>query len=318
MKDTLTSGNVGTGRVCEICGSSRNTPVQAPWNVWRCLDCGFVFATDHDTNGASEGLYEEAFARDNKHPTYIFDGTKYVPRATERWNRLLQRLDHYRNHGRILDIGCSLGFLLHQAQELGWEPYGLEVSAYAAQYAREKFGIAIHQGTLEDDTYPPSSFDAVICSHVLEHVLSPRTLLRRIHAILRPGGVLLILVPTQFSSLSYKLLGTVRGEGPPRHLSFFSRRTLSSLLRQEKFQLLKCEMNTQLVYLVYNATKSKQIGAKCEETSEEMVSTPSQSVWKQLRKTGVYAVKALVNSLGTSFDFGDELAVYAQRKGEEG
>ena len=77
-------------------------------------------------------------------------------------------------------------------------------------------------------------------------------------------------------------------------------------------------MNTQLVYLVYNATKSKQIGAKCEETSEEMVSTPSQSAWKQLRKTGVYAVKALVNSLGTSFDFGDELAVYAQRKGEEG
>ena len=303
-----------TKRLCEVCGGDRSVPLPAPWDVLRCLDCGLVFACGLASAGVTEPLYEEKFARGNKHPTYMFDGAAYAPRAGERWATLLQELERFRKPGRILDIGCSLGFLLHQAQERGWEAYGLEVSAYAANYAQQHFGIKIHLGILEEHTYPHEFFDAVICSHVIEHVPSPRELLRRIHEILRPGGVALILVPTQFVSLSYKVLGRVRGEGPPKHLYFFSRRTLLALLQQEGFVVLESEMNTQLTELLGSLTRSKRVEETLGRQSEKIVSRAPQTLWERARGRGVRAAKSLVNRLGTQFDFGDELTTYAEKR----
>lgn len=41
-------------------------------------------------------------------------------------------------------------------------------------HIREKFGLTIHQGVLEDLELPTHSFDAIIMNHVLEHVSDPR------------------------------------------------------------------------------------------------------------------------------------------------
>jgi 2-polyprenyl-3-methyl-5-hydroxy-6-metoxy-1,4-benzoquinol methylase len=310
--DTMVKAATTPEMKCEVCGSSEHTRVPAPWEILRCSECGLTYAPQTGTEDSPD-LYDESFAKASKHPTYIFDGAHYAARATEVWSEHLARLRPYRETGRILDIGCSLGFLLHQAQELGWEAHGVEVSEYAVKHAREKFGVRVVQGILEEDTYPNGFFDAVICSHVMEHVPSPRTLLRQIRKILRPGGVALILVPTQFASLTYRILGRVRGVGPPLHLYFFSRGTLSSLLGQEGFSVVGSEMNTELAHLVGALIRSKRLENKLEEESEQIVSRPSQSMGQYARKFGVKAVKTLVNRLGTAFDFGDELVVYAEK-----
>lgn len=44
-----------------------------------------------------------------------------------------------------------------------------------------------------------SSVDAVICEQVLEHVPNPKTVAKEIHRILKPGGVVYIVVPFVFS-----------------------------------------------------------------------------------------------------------------------
>jgi SAM-dependent methyltransferase len=298
---------------CEICTSTEFTPVASKFAVSKCSGCGHIAATNFDH--ASDGdLYEEEFAAATKHPTYAFNGVDYMPRAMEKWGPLLDRLGGFRTHGRILDIGCSTGVLLNEAKKRGWIPYGLEVSPFAAKIAREKFGITIHEGMLAESTYAVGHFDAVICSHVLEHVPSASHLLSLIHRILRPGGVLLLLIPTQFSSLSLRLGGRIRGQGPPIHVQFFNRKNLLRLLRQTGYGIETWETNTQLVYLVSDATKSKSLVDSLEKNSEEIINEPPRGLSKRLRNLSVRSVKAVVNMAGRVFDFGDELTVIARKK----
>jgi SAM-dependent methyltransferase len=47
--------------------------------------------------------------------------------------------------------------------------------------------------------FPDESFDVVLCSHVLEHVLDDRKAMRELHRVLRPDGWALVLVPIDFS-----------------------------------------------------------------------------------------------------------------------
>jgi SAM-dependent methyltransferase len=246
----------------------------------------------------------------------MVQGGDFVPRAMARWTRLLMPLQPFRVLGRILDVGCSLGFLLHQAGQLGWpELHGVEVSDYAAQYARDRFGIRVHHGLLQEDTYPSGFFDVVICSHVLEHVPSPRMLLRHIHTILRPQGMLLLLVPTQFFTPVYRLFGRVSGDGPPLHLFFFSRYTLAALLNKEAFAVDKTEINIELLPLLGSLTGRRLRADKASAMSEEIMSNPASGVEHRVRNSMVSIAKNTVNRLGAALNTSDELIMYARAKG---
>jgi SAM-dependent methyltransferase len=47
--------------------------------------------------------------------------------------------------------------------------------------------------------FADDSFDVILCSHVLEHVVDDRKAMRELYRVLRPGGWALVLVPIDFS-----------------------------------------------------------------------------------------------------------------------
>jgi SAM-dependent methyltransferase len=57
-------------------------------------------------------------------------------------------------------------------------------------------GAAMRVLDLEHLDLPEASFDWILCSHVLEHVGDDRAAMRELHRVLRPGGTLLVQVPT--------------------------------------------------------------------------------------------------------------------------
>lgn len=48
---------------------------------------------------------------------------------------------------------------------------------------------------IEDIQFPDASFDAIICNHVLEHVLDDRQAISELYRVLKPGGWAILQVP---------------------------------------------------------------------------------------------------------------------------
>jgi SAM-dependent methyltransferase len=93
------------------------------------------------------------------------------------------------------ELLASAHSLLHFAPEWGMRRY-----VGAASHLRYVTADLDMPGTdlqldLQATGLPDASFDAVICSHVLEHVQDDRAAMRELHRILTPGGWALVMVP---------------------------------------------------------------------------------------------------------------------------
>ena len=137
--------------------------------------------------------------------------------------------------GKILDIGCAIGKDLDIYKGLGWETYGVEINAAAADVARSK-GHQVFTGTLEAANFPACSFDAVTLWDVMEHVHDPVATLTSISRVLKVGGRLLIRTPNS-DSFQAHYFGDRWGAGAhiPQHLFLFSPNTLSGVARKAGF-----------------------------------------------------------------------------------
>jgi SAM-dependent methyltransferase len=58
---------------------------------------------------------------------------------------------------------------------------------------------AMVKADITDLPFADDSFDAILCSHVLEHIVDDRKAMRELYRVLRPGGWAVVLVPIDFS-----------------------------------------------------------------------------------------------------------------------
>jgi SAM-dependent methyltransferase len=146
------------------------------------------------------------------------------------YNYRAVQIEHNQRPGKVLDIGCGRGLLLNKLRERGWDPVGTELSEEAASHARDTLGLPIETRPLGEIGFPDNEFDLVIVWHVLEHVYSPRAMLKEVGRILKPGGTLLVAVPNfgsweaRWSRRHWFHLDV------PRHLTHFTPDTLSQAL----------------------------------------------------------------------------------------
>lgn len=141
--------------------------------------------------------------------------------------------------GRLLEIGCGNGTKLNQIQKLGWIAEGIDFDPEAVTAAK-KNGIPVRLGTVKDQAYPDASFDAVVMSHVIEHLPDPLTTLAECRRILKPDGNLVSVTPNA-GSLGHWLFGVNwRGLEPPRHLQIFTPHALRQLAIAAGFGKVHC------------------------------------------------------------------------------
>lgn len=138
--------------------------------------------------------------------------------------------------GNVLDVGFSRGMMLTFLKQRGWKTYGITNSRNVYEYGK-RIGLKVQLGDLPDVTYPTSHFSVITLWHVLEHLRTPERYLRKCHAILRDGGVLIIEVPNSASVPAAWFKCHWFGLDLPRHLSHFTPTTLRTLLHRTGFRV---------------------------------------------------------------------------------
>lgn len=128
---------------------------------------------------------------------------------------------------KVLDVGCSDGLYLHT---LSPESIGVEQIPELAAKARTS-GQQVLEGNVEEilSSLDDNSFDAILASHVLEHVKRPIDLLEEATRLLRPGGLLVLGLPTE-RNIFRNLLRMDYYAGT--HLYSFTTRNTEVLLQQ--------------------------------------------------------------------------------------
>jgi 2-polyprenyl-3-methyl-5-hydroxy-6-metoxy-1,4-benzoquinol methylase len=111
--------------------------------------------------------------------------------------RLLSRLEP---GSSVLELGYGDGLLTNALREAGFDADLLEGSPLlcARATALHGPGLRIHHALFEQFR-PTRLYDAVLALHVLEHVDQPVHLLQHIAQWVRPGGVVVLVVPNRSS-----------------------------------------------------------------------------------------------------------------------
>jgi SAM-dependent methyltransferase len=141
--------------------------------------------------------------------------------------------------GRVLEIGCGDGQSLAQLRARGWDVQGQEVDENAADRARRTFGVTVFCGRLDQAGFRNGEFDAVVMSHVIEHVHDPFGLMREAKRVLKREGHLISITPNTHGWGHARFGTRWYGLDPPRHLFLFSRNTLEHMARACGFQEVK-------------------------------------------------------------------------------
>ena len=147
---------------------------------------------------------------------------------------------------RILEIGCGNGATLVWLKDNGYcgEIYGIEKFPTAGKIAEKVLDVFL-EGDIEhlESDFDPNSFDAILLLDVLEHLLDPWSVVKKLDRLLKNNGKLIISVPNIrnikiLSRLFFKNEFKYCIEGgilDITHLRFFTKMTLIDLLKPNKF-----------------------------------------------------------------------------------
>jgi 2-polyprenyl-3-methyl-5-hydroxy-6-metoxy-1,4-benzoquinol methylase len=222
---------------CLLCGSSTHRRVFNEFGVdiLRCRACRHVFSSF-----SAKPHYDGFWGNEVREGEHF-----YWSKARARMHQEFASRFLVGRSGRLLDMGCGLGFFLKaMSPYASWERYGCEISGAAIRHARETLGLRnVFRTRLEDADLQRDFFDIVTMWDVLEHVLRPDPLLQRCHALLREGGVCFIRTPNVFLQLPRaRLTRLVLGMRPRMaylqardHLHHYSMVSICRLLERNGF-----------------------------------------------------------------------------------
>ena len=165
--------------------------------VWlvRCAACGFgqpealpalprFFERMYDQRWSDEWIESECHAayKDLIFETILAQLDRRVPRDAERC---------------LLDVGAHVGRFMLMAQRDGWTVEGVEVNPKTASCAARRTGSPVHRRPIASVAAAAGRrFTALTLTDVLEHIPDPVSVLRNAAALLVPGGVVAVKVPS--------------------------------------------------------------------------------------------------------------------------
>ena len=192
----------------------------------KCKNCQLIYMNPMEKVSKTNEYYSKA---KNTHAPTIRES--YL-RTAESQVSLIQK---YANGTNLLDIGCAQGFFLFGASKAGYTTKGIEIAQDAAVYARREFGLDIEAKPFEELQFAENYFDVITLWQVLEHVPYPLMMLKAVHRMLKPGGLLVVSTPN-IEAIPAKILRKRWWDIKRLHINQFTTRTLTDILQNTGFK----------------------------------------------------------------------------------
>lgn len=165
---------------------------------------------------------------------------------------------------KILEVGCSYGYLSYAIKKMGHDILGIDISEKAIEFARSNFG-RYYKSTSMEKFNSSKKFDVIIAIEILEHLKDPKMFLRKCKKHLKKNGKIIIATPNKNSRLKNPFWCS---DLPPVHMFGFGKKSLLYLSRIEGFE---CEF---VNFSNYYSSKENKLIRLAESRNKNSLPTP--------------------------------------------
>lgn len=254
-----------------FCGSIESSPVKMiPYRderfvkrfqkatILKCSQCGLMRTSPTPILDMPEIYEEDSVSSSHEQNTDLWK--KFS-------QEVIEKIKMHKSSGKLLDVGCNIGVLVHEAQLAGFDAEGIDLNQAAVDYGRTHFNIPLKKERLENIS-GSDRYDVIVMNHVIEHIPDLQTFGNHIRRLLKPDGLFLAVCPNAESGVA-QVLNILNkrksGKGsnwfwygylPEQHVWQFGPHSLKRVMEECHFKTLKVSANQNMHWGV---TESKQL-----------------------------------------------------------
>lgn len=169
--------------------------------------------------------------------------------SSDGFERNIILLRHVGEGKRVLELGCSTGYITRRLLQQNCTVTALEIDCEAAVAARQTGAAVLNRDLNASDWFAGlrREFDVVLMGDVLEHLVNPCQVLRQARGLLSNRGFIVVSLPNVvhwvtrlqivLGRFNYQSAGTLDAT----HLRFFTTRSACCLVEEAGYRLLKCD-----------------------------------------------------------------------------
>jgi 2-polyprenyl-3-methyl-5-hydroxy-6-metoxy-1,4-benzoquinol methylase len=225
---------------CILCDSSERSLLfrQDDWSVYRCGGCGLGLLDPRPDPDELDELYRSGYFQSHYDKGLKVESPEMKRRLSQETHRL-RFFKKAKRQGRLLDIGCGMGYFLLACRRSGYDVEGMDISADSAAYVQDELKIPVAVGTIDGVEYALESFDVITMWHFLEHAREPDKYIEKARQWLKQDGILVVDVPNYMGTDARKMWDHWTGWSLPYHFYHFTPETLQQLLVKQGFRTIR-------------------------------------------------------------------------------
>jgi SAM-dependent methyltransferase len=224
---------------CIVCGNTEWTPIYSATLI-KCLHCGYARANMEVSRELLEKTYSINYFLGEEYLDYLQDKEILQLNFEKRLTAIEKITRGKLPVSNCLEIGCAYGFFGETlTKKFNASYFGLDVVPEAIEYGKDILRLNVKKGDYEEEPMPHKAYSDVFMWDVIEHLQYPERFVHKAFRELAPGGRIYITTG-DFGSFLARLQGEKwRMIHPPSHLHYFTKNSLTRLLENNGFSILK-------------------------------------------------------------------------------